>query len=90
MYAPWMSASAPTGDHHDVLDREIETIATAVAELGPVDAARLARTTGAGSWGPGRFRLALREAVDEGRVVRLPGAPVRPAGLIRARRSGYH
>ena len=56
MYAPWMSASAPTGDHHDVLDREIETIATAVAELGPVDAARLARTTGAGSWGPGRFR----------------------------------
>ena len=73
MYAPWMSVSTPTGEHLDLLDREIETIATVVAELGPVDAARLARTTGAGSWGPGRFRTALREAVAEGRVVRLPG-----------------
>ncbi len=78
MYAPWMSASMPTGTHDDVLDREIETIVAAVTELGPVDIARLRRTTGSGAWGPGRFRSALRAAVDEGRVVRLPGRRVGP------------
>jgi MFS family permease len=73
MYAPWMSASMPTGEQEDVLDREIETIVAAVNELGPVDAVRLQRSIGARAWGPGRFRRALREAIGEGRVVTHPG-----------------
>ena len=78
MYAPWMSASTPGEGLEEILDREIETIAAAVAELGPVDTVRLQRTTGAAAWGPGRFRAALREAVREDRVVRLPGRRVGP------------
>ena len=79
MYAPHMSASQPARGLDQVLDREIETIAAAVAELGPVEISRLQRTTGARSWGPGRFRQALREAVAEERVTRLAGRRVGPA-----------
>lgn len=79
MYAPHMSASQPARGLDQVLDREIETIAAAVAELGPVEISRLQRTTGARSWGPGRFRQALREAVAEERVTRLAVRRVGPA-----------
>ncbi len=78
MYAPWMSASTSTEEIEELLDREIETIATAVADLGPTDTTRLRRTTGAYSWGPGRFRRALREAEAEGRVERLSARRVGP------------
>ena len=78
MYAPRMTVTEPAGDLGDVLDREIETIATVVDDIGPVEVGRLLRTTGARSWGPGRFRQALREAVAEGRVTRLPGRRVGP------------
>ncbi len=73
MYAPWMSASAPTGGLEDVLDREIETIVTAVNDLGPIEISHLQRTIGAKTWGPGRFRHALQQAISENRVVRLSG-----------------
>ncbi len=66
-----------------VLDREIETIATVLDENGDTDRRELARLTGARHWGPGRFRQALREAVDEGRarqVSRSTYAPARSDG----------
>jgi hypothetical protein len=50
------------------LHREIEVIATVVAERGEVDREELARTVRASEWGPGSFRSALHEAVREGRV----------------------
>ena len=70
---PWMSASAPAGGLEDVLDREIETIVTAVNDRGPIEISHLQRTIGAKTWGPGRFRHALRQAISENGVVRLSG-----------------
>jgi uncharacterized protein YcaQ len=53
------------------LDHEIEMIVRALEEHGPTERDELERLVGARYWGPGRFREALREAVEEGRVVRL-------------------
>jgi MFS family permease len=65
---PWM-ASSPPDDAADVdLDHEIETISRALDEHGPTDRRDLARLVGARYWGPGRFRAALREALEEGRA----------------------
>ncbi len=78
MYAPWMSASAPTGTLDDLLDQEIESIADAIAEHGEMDTRSLRQAVGAHRWGPGRFRTALHEAVAEHRVERGPGRRIRP------------
>jgi MFS family permease len=74
-YSPAMHATAGTTDRYAAmadrdLDREVEAIARALEEHGPVDAAELARLVGAPGWGPRRFRAALRQAVDEGRATR--------------------
>ena len=53
------------------LDREIEMIERALREHGQIDRGELERAIGARFWGPGRFRTALREAVDEGRAERF-------------------
>ena len=74
-----MMASPSVGDLDYVLDHEIETIVTAVDELGEVEIVRLERSIGAKAWGPGRFRQALRAAVQEGRVVRVNRRMVAPA-----------
>jgi len=79
-YSPRMATST-RGDRaagDDLLDREIETLAATVRDLGPVELDRLERAAGARAWGPGRFRAAVREAVAEGRVVRLSGRRVGP------------
>jgi MFS family permease len=66
------------------LDREMDMIVRALEEHGPTERDELERLVGARYWGPGRFRDALREAVEEGRVVRLsrntygPAAPPSP------------
>ena len=62
------SRSAPAADED--LDREIEVIARALDEHGTIDRDALATAVGARYWGPGRFRAALREAVEEGRARR--------------------
>jgi hypothetical protein len=67
-----MVGTAGTASRHramsDVeLDREVEALAHALAERGETDRAELARMVGARWWGPGRFRRALREAVQENR-----------------------
>jgi hypothetical protein len=73
LYSPGLvgtaSRWAPTAEHD--LDREIDEIARALEERGPTDRDELAGLVGARYWGPGRFRAALREAVDEGRAQRL-------------------
>ncbi|MBV8259066.1 MAG: MFS transporter, partial [Actinobacteria bacterium] len=53
------------------LHREVEAIGQAVDEGGPVSGDELSRLVGARRWGPGRFRLALDEAVAVGRIRRL-------------------
>jgi uncharacterized protein YcaQ len=53
------------------LDREIDSIARALDERGPTNRDDLATAVGARFWGPGRFRMALREALEEGRAERL-------------------
>ena len=60
---------APTAEQD--LDREIDVIARALDEHGPTDRDTLAELVGARHWGPGRFRAALREAVDDGRAGRI-------------------
>jgi hypothetical protein len=69
---------APTAEQD--LDREIAAIARALDERGPTDREQLAELIGARYWGPGRFRAALGEAVDEGRAHRLSRNTYAPAG----------
>jgi hypothetical protein len=58
-------------EDEETLDHEIESIARALDEHGVTGRADLARLVGARYWGPGRFRRALQEAIDEGRAVRV-------------------
>jgi hypothetical protein len=69
---------APTAEQD--LDREIAEIARALDERGPTDRDQLAGLVGARYWGPGRFRAALDEAVDEGRAQRLSRNTYAPSG----------
>jgi MFS family permease len=73
LYSPGMVGTAshwaPTAEQD--LDREIAEIERALDEHGPADRDELAALVGARYWGPGRFRAALAEAVDEGRARRL-------------------
>jgi hypothetical protein len=65
-----MLSARPFDDSAD-LDREIEVIERALQESGTLERRDLERRVGARFWGPGRFRAALREAVDEGRAQRF-------------------
>jgi MFS family permease len=74
-YSPGMLGTAGTASRYAAmadldLDREIEMLLRALEELGPIAGDDLAARVGARGWGPGRFRAALREAVDEGRATR--------------------
>jgi MFS family permease len=62
------------------LDREIEMIAQALDEHGETGREELARLVGARYWGPGRFRRALREAVEEHRARRVSRSVYAPPG----------
>jgi MFS family permease len=75
-YSPGMHGTAGTASRHAAmgkreLDREIELVCTVLAEHGQCDREELARAVNGRSWGPGRFRAALRGAVDEGSVRRV-------------------
>jgi MFS family permease len=87
MYSPGMvgtaSRWAPTAERDR--DREIGEIASAIRESGPMDRKQLAVSVGARYWGPGRFRPALREAVEEGRVGRPGGHTVGGPEVSRSR-----
>jgi MFS family permease len=77
----WMVASSM--DDADDLDREIAAISQALDEHGATERQELARLVGARYWGPGRFRAALREAIEDGSARRLSrstfGPPEREA-----------
>jgi MFS family permease len=71
---------------HD-LDREVEAIAVAVADIEPIDRHELRRRVRGDGWGPGRFKAALRVAADEGRAGRMEGSR-RRASRPRTPRGG--
>jgi hypothetical protein len=82
-----MVGTAGTASRHQAmseaaLDAEIEALERAVADVldvGPPTRRDLERRAGAERWGPGRFAAALREAIEEGRVVPGPGGSYGPA-----------
>ena len=80
-YSPGMvgSAGATRVAPPAVRGREIDAIAAALDENGPMRLPDLARAVGARRWGPGRFRDAVREALREGRAVRVSRSTVGPA-----------
>lgn len=73
-----MPASAPFDEV--ALDREVEIIDRDLQDHGSATRRELWRRVGGRYWGPGRFRAALREAVAEGRVKRLPRGEYAPIG----------
>ena len=84
LYAPRMAGTGPVSDDPQVLERQIAVIERTVEHQGPVNRRRLARLVNARYWGPGRFRLALQEALREGRVRRLSGGMIAPAQQLIA------
>jgi hypothetical protein len=75
---------APTAEQD--LDREIAEIGRALDERGPTDRDELAALVGARYWGPGRFRAALGEALDEGVARRLSHNTYAPGHIEITRR----
>jgi len=69
-YSPHMAVSSYSYDERE-LDREVDTIESVLRDGGPLDRDALATAVHARAWGPGRFRLALREAIAEGKVRQL-------------------
>jgi MFS family permease len=72
-YSPGMIGTASSSSRsaaiaREDLDREIEVISRALQEHGPLERDELKRRVGGRYWGPGRFRAALRAAVNEGRA----------------------
>jgi len=78
LYAPRMAGTGPIAENPLALERQIEVIEQALEQQGPIERSRLAQLVGARYWGPGRFRLALQEALREGRAQRLSGGVIAP------------
>ncbi len=83
IYSPWMSVSS-RGDDDVALDHQIEAIAAAVAERGPISPRALYTAVGARYWGPGQFQRAVREAIAEGRVARPRRGVLEPASAAES------
>jgi MFS family permease len=77
-YSPF--AGFPTQSRQEWVDVEVDRIAREVGKEGEVDTRTLAAALGASRWGPGRYRAAIREAVEEGAIVRVGRNRVAPAG----------
>jgi hypothetical protein len=81
----WSTASA------QALDREIEVLSRAVERHGPLRREVLIGYLGARDWGPGRFAVALRYALEEGRVRTIStgsyGGPVGSPGRAPSERA---
>jgi hypothetical protein len=52
-------------------EREVDELERALAEHGELRRRELGKAVNCRRWGPGRFRAALRRAVDEGRIRRI-------------------
>ncbi|HET7138367.1 MAG TPA: MFS transporter [Gaiellaceae bacterium] len=79
-YSPGMvgTAGATRRAHPSLRDREIDAIAAALDEGGPMRIRELETRTRGRRWGPGRFDSALAIAVREGRARRLSRTTVGP------------
>jgi MFS family permease len=76
-YSPAMAGSAGTTSRwvaasEAALSQEVAEISETLRAQGPADEHKLEDVLGARRWGPGRFRRALRRAVEDARVQRLP------------------
>jgi MFS family permease len=76
-HSPGMIGTAGTSSRYEAasdvaLDREVADVESALDRGGETSRDELERILVAREWGPGRFGTALRVAVLEGRVVRLP------------------
>ena len=83
MYSPGMAGTAGTASRTSAmaeqrLDDEIEQITHALQEAGPTSRDRLEQAVGGRSWGPGRFRRALRESERESRARSLANGSYAP------------
>jgi hypothetical protein len=90
-YSPGMLGTAGTASRYaaasdENLDAEIDAVAHALEQQGPVGRAELARRLDARQWGPGRFRTALHVAVLEGRAEQLGRGSYGPMDEDRATR----
>jgi hypothetical protein len=68
-----MVGTATTSSRHRAageveLERELAALELALSGHGPTDVQALEIALGARYWGPGRFHVALREAVREGQL----------------------
>jgi hypothetical protein len=72
------TAGATRRAHPSLRDREIDAIAAALEEGGPMRVRELEARTRGRRWGPGRFDSALAIAVREGRARRLSRTTVGP------------
>jgi len=55
------------------LAREVDAVVSVLAERGPQTAVSLSRLASARTWGPGRFRAAMRSGLASGRIRRMRG-----------------
>ncbi|MEU0395672.1 MFS transporter [Streptomyces sp. NPDC006208] len=83
LYSPGMAGTAGTASRTSAmaeqrLDDEIEQITHVLQEAGPTSRNRLEQAVGGSSWGPGRFRRALRESVRESRAKSLANGSYAP------------
>jgi hypothetical protein len=68
-WSPFISQPTPPA-RPEWTDVEIDRIAAAVERSGEMSLDELARAVDARTWGPGRFRTAVRAALDEGAIRR--------------------
>jgi MFS family permease len=68
-----------TDDSSEDLDHEIEIINRALQDRGPANRDEIYKLVAGRYWGPGRFRRALREAVEDGTVKRVSRNRFEPA-----------
>jgi MFS family permease len=68
-WSPFITQPSPAV-HEEWLDYEIDRIAAAARDKGEMSLDELARSVDARTWGPGRFRAAVRAALDEGAIRR--------------------
>jgi hypothetical protein len=80
-WSPEISSSSYAQDEDEWWrEREIEMIENALRDKGEMRRRDLGNLIGCKYWGPGRFRRALSEAVDQGRIRRVGFGRYAPAG----------
>jgi hypothetical protein len=80
-WSPSIVSSRYDQDEHQFWrEREIDIIARALADRGELRRRELGEIIGCKYWGPGRFRGALKDALEQGRIERVGFGRYAPAG----------